>query len=137
VQELNGADNPNAVKVMTGFGGGIGGMGSVCGAIVGGVAALGLRYGRGEITDREDPRLFRLCSEFYRRFASEVEQSHFCRDITGTDFTNPEEAKAYFTSPEKTARCGRLVAHTVDLVHEILSREEQAGGPSAPERPKK
>jgi C_GCAxxG_C_C family probable redox protein len=137
VQELSGTDNPDAVKLMAGFGGGIGGMGSVCGAVVGAVAALGLRYGRGEIQDREDPRLFPLCAEFYRRFTAEIEQSHFCRDITGIDFTKPEDVKTYIASPEKTAGCGRLVARSVEVVREILSREEQAARPSAPEGSKK
>lgn len=112
---------------MSGFGGGIGGMGSVCGAVIGGVAALSLKYGRGKIEEREDPRLFSLCAELYRRFGSEVEESHFCRDITGTDFTKPEEVKAYFASPEKVERCARLVGRTAEIVREILLREEEKG----------
>jgi len=109
---------------MGGFGGGIGGMGSVCGAIVGGVAALSLKCGKGTVEGKEDPRLFPLCSELYRRFGTEIETSVFCHDITGTDFTKPEEARAYRRSPEKTGRCVRLVTKTAELVGDILSREE-------------
>ncbi len=109
---------------MSGFGGGIGGTGSVCGAIAGGTAALSARYGRGTLEEKEAPRLFPLCAELYRRFAAEIETSNFCRDITGTDFTKPEQISAYIASPEKIARCVRLVGKTAEMVRDILVREE-------------
>jgi C_GCAxxG_C_C family probable redox protein len=123
VQEILGEEDADAVRMMGGFGGGIGGLGSVCGAIVGGVAALSSRYGKGKLEEKEDGKLFPLCAELYRRFATEIECSHFCRDITGTDFTKPEEVKAYIASPEKLARCIRLVGKTTELVRDILIRE--------------
>ncbi len=115
---------------MAGFGGGIGGMGSVCGAIIGAVSALGVKLGRGTLEEKEDRSLFPLCAEVYRRFGTEIETSHICREITGTDFSKPEEAKAWRTSPEKTGRCVRLVGKTAMLVSEILSREESKSGNS-------
>jgi C_GCAxxG_C_C family probable redox protein len=124
VQELTGAKSAEGVRMMSGFGGGIGGMGSVCGAIIGGVAALSAKYGHGRIEEQESPKLFSLCAELYRRFGSEVEESHFCRDITGTDFTNPEEVKAYFASPERVGRCRHLIEKTVEITREIILREE-------------
>ena len=110
--------------MMGGFGGGIGGMGSVCGAIIGGVAALSRKRGKGTVEGMEDPRLFPLCAELYHRFATEIETSHLCRGITGTDFTKPEEVKAYRNSPEKITRCIRLVGKTAALVGNMLSRED-------------
>jgi len=108
---------------MTGFGAGMGGMGSVCGALVGGVAALSTVYGRGALDEKEDPKLYPLCGELYGRFGTEIEESHLCRDITGTDFTDPQEARAFFASPDKLARCTRLVGKTADTVLAILARE--------------
>jgi len=124
VQEIFEQEDPAAVRMMGGFGGGIGGSGSVCGAISGGVAALSSKYGKGTLAEKEDSKLFPLCAELYRRFATEIEVSNFCRDITGTDFTKPEEIKAYIASPEKIARCIRLVAKTTELVRDMLVREE-------------
>ena len=124
VQDLLGEEDEAAVRMMGGFGAGIGGMGSVCGAIVGGVAAIGLNRGKGTVEGREDPSLFPLCAELYRRFGTEIETSHFCREIIGTDFTKPEQVKAYMNSPEKTGRCIRLVGRTAALVKDILSRED-------------
>jgi len=119
-----GRRDEGAVRLMSGFGGGIGGSGSVCGAIVGGVAALSSRYGRGRADERESGRLYPLSAELYRRFGEEIEISHFCREITGTDFTDPEQVKAYFSSPQKTERCARLVGRTADLVCEMLATEQ-------------
>ena len=46
--------NSNLIpKIATGFGGGIAGSGSVCGALVGGVMAIGIKYGRSEVNQIE------------------------------------------------------------------------------------
>lgn len=125
-----GESDEKAVRMMGGFGGGIGGMGSVCGAISGAVAAVSLRRGKGAVEGREDPRLFPICAELYRRFAGEIEVSPFCRDITGIDFTKPEQVRAYMNSPEKTGRCVRLVGKTAAMVRDILVREDAKSRPS-------
>ena len=49
IQEVFDLAGDDALKAATGFAGGIGRSGSVCGALIGGVMALGLLYGR----DRE------------------------------------------------------------------------------------
>jgi C_GCAxxG_C_C family probable redox protein len=123
VQDLRGEEDEAALRMMGGFGGGIGGQGSVCGAIIGAVAALSFNRGKGTVEGKEDPSLFPLCAELYQRFGTEIETSHLCGDITGTDFTKPEEVKAYMNSPEKIGRCVRLVGKTAALVKEMLSRE--------------
>lgn len=46
VQELFGLKGDSAIKAATGFAGGIGRMGSICGGLSGGVMALGLLFGR-------------------------------------------------------------------------------------------
>jgi len=46
IQEVFGLTNDDVLKAATGFAGGIGRTGSVCGALSGGVMALGLLYGR-------------------------------------------------------------------------------------------
>jgi len=56
IQEVFDLAGDDALKAATGFAGGIGRSGSVCGAFIGGVMALGLLYGR----DRENT-LMRNC----------------------------------------------------------------------------
>ena len=125
VQDLRGESDDRAIRMMGGFGGGIGGMGSVCGAVVGAVAALGVDRGKGTLEEKENSRLFPLSAELYRRFAEEIEVSPLCRDITGIDFTRPEQVKAYRNSPEKTGRCVKLVGRTAAMVYEMIRREER------------
>jgi C_GCAxxG_C_C family probable redox protein len=119
------------VRMMSGFGGGFGGAGSVCGAIAGGVAALGMAYGRGKMEERDDPKLFPLCAELYRRFGEEIEESRFCRDITGVDFSTKEGVRAFYGSPEKLARCARLVTNTAEMVREMLARDADKPHPGS------
>ena len=42
-----------ALKMACGFGGGMGRNGEVCGAVTGGILAIGTKYGRGEKDDRQ------------------------------------------------------------------------------------
>jgi hypothetical protein len=46
--EFWNGENALIPKIATGFGGGIGRCGSVCGALTGGVMALGVKYGTNE-----------------------------------------------------------------------------------------
>lgn len=52
-----GLDAETALKLATGLGGGIGRYGETCGAVTGGVLALGLKFGRGERADRSAAEL--------------------------------------------------------------------------------
>lgn len=128
MQDLLDEPDESAVRMMGGFGAGIGGMGSICGALIGGVAALGVKRGKGSVEGEEDPRLFPLYAELYHRFATEIEVSRLCRDITGTDFHDPEDVEAYLHSPHKVGRCVRLVGKTAALVREMLMWEESKPG---------
>ena len=47
-----GLEADTALKAATGLGGGRGGRGEVCGAVTGGILALGLKYGRGEQAEK-------------------------------------------------------------------------------------
>jgi C_GCAxxG_C_C family probable redox protein len=47
-----GLDAETALKLATGLGGGLGRRGEVCGAVTGGILALGLKFGRGNNADK-------------------------------------------------------------------------------------
>jgi C_GCAxxG_C_C family probable redox protein len=46
-------DKDLALRMASGFGGGMGGRQEVCGAVSGGVIAIGLKHGRGEGQDKQ------------------------------------------------------------------------------------
>ena len=59
-------------KLATGFGGGIGLRGSLCGSLTGAVIAIGMRSGRTNPKDRETAlKVYEKCRRFVDRFESE------------------------------------------------------------------
>src|SRR5271157_779854 len=55
-------------KVATAFGGGMGRCGSVCGALTGGLMAIGIKYGTNEPSAEKRSRAYELAGTFYRQF---------------------------------------------------------------------
>ena len=109
---------------MGAFGGGLGGNGEVCGAVVGALGVLGLRFGRGREEEKEDPRIWVYAQEVLQRFR-EIVKNHggiSCREITGVDWKDREQAKAFYRS-EKITECRRIVGDTAHMVGELLERE--------------
>ena len=105
MQEMLGCRSDLALKAATGFGGGVGNMGSMCGALSGGIMAIGLKYGRDRLDQVEEKeRTYVLCAEWLRRF-----RSHFgscdCIDILKVDLSDPAKRKAYWSAAENRKRC--------------------------------
>ncbi len=126
MQEVLGIRDRQTIQAMAGFGGGIAGMGEVCGALSGGVAALGLRLGRGDISESQDLRLFTWGQELYGWFASLGEckpaGTVLCREIAEVDFRDPAQMVKWFQSG-RFEQCVELVGKTAPQVANILRRE--------------
>jgi C_GCAxxG_C_C family probable redox protein len=106
-------------RIATAFGGGIGGTGSVCGALVGGVMAIGLREGRRDASER-DARAYRLTQELRRRF--EAAMGHVdCRTLTGMDLSTAEGARAFYKSDVLKTVCMPAVAVAYRTTLELLA----------------
>lgn len=108
-QEL-GIESKLVPRIATGFGGGIGRTGAVCGAVVGGTMAIGLRHGR-ERPSQSSDRAYTLAREFRRRFEDEM-GAISCRELTGMDLTTSEGLERFRSSdvPERVCRRVRGVA---------------------------
>jgi C_GCAxxG_C_C family probable redox protein len=106
-------------KIATGFGAGIGGQGSICGAITGGVMALGLKLGRENVATKERAS-YKFASELLTRF--EKRYGHInCRDLTGCDFTTEEGRKKYADEKMWETKCRQYIAGATAIVLDILS----------------
>ncbi len=103
-QEL-GIESPLIPRIATAFGGGMGGIGSVCGAVVGAVMAIGLAHGREEPSQSRD-QAYALTRDVYRRFQEEM-GSTICRELTGLDLTTPEGVQELFSSGKAMSVCLR------------------------------
>jgi C_GCAxxG_C_C family probable redox protein len=91
-----GLENDLVPRVATAFGGGIGGTGSVCGALVGAVMAIGLKYGRRDAAER-DAQAYALTQQVRRRFEQALGHVD-CRVLTGMDLSTREGAKRFYAS---------------------------------------
>lgn len=102
------------VRLASGFPVGIGTSGCTCGAIAGGVMALGLRYGRTE-AGAPMPGMLETAKELHDRFISR-RKSTCCRVLTkGMTLGSPEHLK----------HCVRITGEVAADVIELLAR---AGG---------
>lgn len=100
--------DPSVVRLMTGFGGGIGESGCMCGALTGSIAALNMVKGR---TTNEMSRVeaYRLAKEFTERF-TEKYGATCCRVL------NPHP----FETREHMTNCLKITGNTSKMLMEYL-----------------
>jgi len=141
IQEVFGLKGEDALKAATGFAGGIGRTGSICGALIGGVMALGLLYGRDLQTMKHpDPevrfhrreeielRLGRFTKKLCERFKEEY-GSTLCNDIEtkifGRSFDkwNPADRKEKDRLGGHQDKCPRVVGKAARWVVELILEE--------------
>ncbi|XHR28686.1 MAG: C-GCAxxG-C-C family protein [Chthoniobacteraceae bacterium] len=114
-----GMDAQTALKLATGFGGGIARGGHVCGAVSGGIFALGLCLGRGENADKTATeytyaRVQELMATVQAKFGSCL-----CRDLLeGRDLNSPEDKASYQAADCLHKTCVPLVRAVVEYVEE-------------------
>jgi C_GCAxxG_C_C family probable redox protein len=101
------------------FAGGMGNTGSVCGAVIGAVMAIGLKLGRAD-TMEEMFGSFAVAQEFRRRFEAEM-GTIVCRQLTGADLTTPEGLEKYMGSDTPATVCFPAVGTAYRLVTELLA----------------
>lgn len=123
-QEKLGKKDWEVVRAMGAFAGGLGLNGEVCGALIGAIAAMGLKFGRAQEEGKEDRKMWGYTAELLKRFREEIVKNHSgirCREIAGVDWKNQEEAANYFKG-EKFLECARIVGDTAKLTGELLER---------------
>ncbi len=106
-------------KIATGFGGGIGRRGSLCGAFTGAVMVLGMMFGRMEAEDRgRKERVYELGYRFWDRFEKEF-GSCYCYNLTECHLDNPGEQKKWLESGGME-KCSAIVEKTAAMLHDFL-----------------
>ncbi len=101
LQATTGRDDPELISMSEGFGGGIGDSGCLCGAITGGVMALGLA-GKADRSNH-------LISRFQQSYRTTC-----CRGLS----------KDYeWLSKEHLANCRKITVETAAIVTELLTED--------------
>jgi len=114
-------ENELIPKIATAFGGGIGRCGSVCGALTGGVMALGIKYGTNEPSLEKRLKVYKLAQKFFERFEKH-HGSVMCRELIGYDLSVPEELEEARRARILEEKCVNFVKEAVETLIELTER---------------
>jgi C_GCAxxG_C_C family probable redox protein len=119
-----GLESGNTVipRIASGFAGGIGNSGAVCGAVVGAVMAISLKLGRADTMQGMLENL-RVSLEFRRRFQGEMGEIG-CRELTGLDLSNEQDVAQLMRSDIPQRVCFPAVGAAYRLAVELLRERE-------------
>jgi C_GCAxxG_C_C family probable redox protein len=84
-----GLDRDTALKIASGFGGGMGRLAETCGAVTGAFMVLGLTFGSAASDREAKEAVYTRVREFAERFKAR-HGSLLCRDLLGCDLNTPE-----------------------------------------------
>jgi C_GCAxxG_C_C family probable redox protein len=115
-----GLSDEMALKIAASFGGGMARTGKTCGAVTGGLMALGLKYGYTAPEGRD--ATYGIAQEFMRRF-EEKHSSLVCRDLIGFDISTPENRERAQQSGMFQNICPGLVRDAAEIVQELLAKK--------------
>ena len=114
-----GLDPGVAAKLASGFGGGMGRMAGICGAVTGAYLVLGLKHGAASAEDKEaKEKVYRLVKEFADKFRAR-HGSVVCRDLLKCDISTVpglEEAKKMGVFGTV---CPKMVRDAVEILEEM------------------
>ena len=121
-EDMTGLDRATAAKLASGFGGGMGRMREVCGAVSGMFMVYDLMCGYSEPGDMESKkRVYADIRELAERFKAQSGGSIVCRELlAGVETTaggDPEQRTAEYYSKRP---CPSLVALAADMLDEFL-----------------
>ncbi|OGP96282.1 MAG: hypothetical protein A2157_18560 [Deltaproteobacteria bacterium RBG_16_47_11] len=107
-------------RLATGFGGGIGRKGSLCGAFTGSIMAIGMKIGRTDPKDKEAvAKVYGKCREFWDQFEKEF-GSNVCYNITGFHLDNEEERQKWLASGGME-KCAAIVEKTAQMLCDFFN----------------
>lgn len=119
--DMTGLDDETALRVSSSFGGGLGRLREVCGAVSGACMVLGLVKGYSDPDDREGKRAqYRLVQEFAERFR-EQNGSIVCRELlSGVQTVQGRDPEERTQSYYKKRPCPALCRCAAEIAEALL-----------------
>ena len=126
LEEQFDLDAKDILKALTPFPG-LALRGEACGAVVGSLMALGLVFGREDLSNKRGyiaslPSARRFCTEFEKEFGStscaNILESKMGRRF---DLANPEDSKEYLLAGGQEV-CGEVVGRAVEIAAELMKK---------------
>ena len=126
--EKLGITDPSVIKTLGAFGGGIGGTGNICGALVGAVSVIGSLYSRGSLEEKENPRMWAATKTILKNFEilTTPHGGINCCRIARVDWMDRDQVKDFYRNPEsRRQHCITLVGETAKALGELLDQESE------------
>jgi C_GCAxxG_C_C family probable redox protein len=118
-----GLDKATACKVASGFGGGIGRTGNICGAVSGALMVIGLKYGKATPENcAEREKTYEIVREFYRDFEA-LHGSVNCTELLGYDLSNPADCAVAQQNHVAARKCPDYVRDAVVILEKIIDKK--------------
>ena len=118
--EARGIRSDLVPRIASGLCSGIARSGDLCGAVSGGILALGAIVGRNSPADSIDP-IYAAVRELKRAFAQAYGSTN-CRELIGCDL-GTEEGQRHFAEQGLRERCGGFVQTAARIVLAIADEE--------------
>jgi C_GCAxxG_C_C family probable redox protein len=115
-----GSDESTMLKIASPFGGGVARRGQVCGAVSGGLMALGLAQGADSPAGKEE--VYRLGQDFIKRFET-FHKSILCRELLGYDINTPQGHQQARDSGAFITLCPQFVEHAAEIIQDMLEKK--------------
>ncbi len=115
MQEHYGLKSELIPKIATAFGGGVGRCGSLCGALTGGIMAIGLKNGTNEPGMEKREKAYKNARQFFEQFTKEF-GTPLCRELIGYDLNSLEEFERAQRLGVFDQKCSRFVEKTVEIL---------------------
>ena len=121
--EKLGYDREQTMRLAAPFGGGMF-CGETCGAVAGGVMAIGMKYGHcnpGDVKQNE------LCIKKTAQFLEKFKARHGatrCRDLLGYDLSEEGALEKAFAAGRIKEVCPGFVLNSLELLGEIINGDE-------------
>ena len=116
-----GMDRPTAFRFAGAFGSGIGCAGDMCGALTGGMMAIGLKCKSKQLPDQEyDGEIDRLAREYLERFKEANGGKTRCRDLLGADPYTAEGWVKIRKNDRHSNVCRPLIIKAAEIAAEVI-----------------
>ncbi|MBN1633120.1 MAG: C_GCAxxG_C_C family protein [Ignavibacteria bacterium] len=117
--DITGLNDSAAAKIAAGFGGGIGKMQEVCGALSGAVMVIGYKYYDEKNPTESKNFINKQIQTLLKKFES-VYGSIRCRDLTELDFSTEEGMKKKHEENISGVKCEKYIADVCDLLEKLV-----------------
>jgi len=126
--EKLGINDPSVIKALGAFGGGIGGTGNICGALVGAASVIGSLYSRSSLEEKENPRMWAATKAVMKNF-EELAAPHGginCCQIARVNWMDRDQVKDFYGNTEsRRQHCIKVVGETAKALGELLEKEAE------------